>query len=97
MSKFEVTDNVAQKRIEVNVDGVVAYLEYMPAGQNTVISHTEVPAELEGQGVGSVLVKHVLERLKSNNQKAIITCPFAIGYIQRHPEYLEVVFGYPTK
>ena len=97
MSNFEVINNVAKKRYEINTDGKVAYLEYMPAGQNLVITHTEVPVELEGQGIGSRLVKHVFETLKNENKKAIITCPFAIGYLQRHPEYLELVFGYPSK
>ena len=97
MTSYEVADNKSKKRFEIHDADQVAYLEYMPAGENIVISHTEVPVELEGKGIGSFLVKHTLETLKANHQKAIITCPFAIAYIQRHPEYLDVVFGYPKK
>ena len=95
MDNFGVIDNAAEKRFETIVSGRTAYLEYISAGQNIVLAHTEVPVELEGQGVGSRLAKHVLETLKNNDQKAIVTCPFVIGYIKRHQEYLDVVFGYP--
>ena len=97
MNEIIVTNSEAMKRYETTVNGHVAYLEYMPAGQSIVLSHTEVPVELEGQGVGSQLAKYVLDLLKDANQKAIITCPFVIGYIKRHQEYLTVVFGYPSK
>lgn len=96
MNTIKVINNQTKKRYEITLGSHVAYLEYIPAGQNLVISHTEVPTGLEGGGIGSRLVKHVLEELKGSNKKAIITCPFAIGYIQRHPEYREVIFGYPS-
>lgn len=96
MSDHTVIDNAENKRFELTVDGQIAYLEYMQAGDNLVLSHTEVPEGLEGRGIGSSLVKHVLEKLKAEDRKAIITCPFAISYIKRHREYLSVVFGYPS-
>ena len=97
MNEFVVTNNEAKKRYETAVNGQIAYLEYIPAGQNIVLSHTEVPVELEGQGVGGQLVKHVLETIKSNNQKIIVTCPFVISYIKKHQEYLDLIFGYHPK
>ncbi|MEM7131586.1 MAG: GNAT family N-acetyltransferase [Chloroflexota bacterium] len=97
MSEFVVTNNEAKKRYETTIDGKVAFLEYMSAGKNIVLSHTEVPAELEGQGIGGQLVKHVLDTIESQNQKVIVTCPFVLGYMQRHPEYRKLVFGYNPK
>ena len=82
------------KRYETTVDGQTAYLEYLPAGQNIVLAHTDVPAGLEGQGIGGRLVKQVLETIKSRDQKIIVTCPFVVGYIKRHQEYLDLVYGY---
>ena len=96
MDEFTVINNEAMKRYEIAVDGQTAYLEYMPAGKNIVLSHTEVPVGLEGQGLGGRLTKHALETVKQSNQKVIITCPFVISYIREHQEYLDVVFGYPT-
>ena len=71
--------------------------KYIPAGQNIVLSHTEVPMGLEGQGIGGQLIKQVLEIIKNNGQKIIIVCPFVATYIKKHPEYLDLVFGYQAK
>lgn len=97
MNELSITNNEGKKRFEADVNGQIAYLEYMPAGQNIVLSHTEVPETLEGQGIGGRLVKEALETIKSNGQKIIIVCPFVAAYIKRHPEYLELVFGYKPK
>lgn len=94
MTDLTVTKNEAKKRFETAVNDKTAYLEYIPAGTNIVLSHTEVPEGLEGQGIGGRLVKQVLEQAKAANQKIIITCPFVASYIKRHPEYLDLVFGY---
>ena len=97
MNEYFVTNNEEKNRYEMAVNGQIAYLEYIPAGQNIVLSHTEVPEGLEGQGIGSQLVKQVLETIKGNNRKIIIVCPFVAAYIKRHQEYLELVFGYRPK
>lgn len=98
MNEFAITNNEAKKRYETTVNGQTAYLEYLPAGQNIVLSHTEVPVGLEGQGIGGQLVKQVLEEIRSQDQKIIVTCPFVVGYIKRHQEYLDLVYGYhPNK
>ncbi len=97
MSEFSIVDNAASKRYEVEVDGQIAFIDYIPAGQNIVLSHTEVPESLEGQGVGSRLAKQVLDTIKATDQKVIVTCPFLISYIRNHREYLDIVFGYPKK
>jgi predicted GNAT family acetyltransferase len=94
MSEFVVTNNEAAKRFEASIDGQVAYLEYIAAGQNMVLSHTEVPAELAGQGIGGRLVGQVLDTIRAQDQKVIVTCPFVNGYIQRHPAYRDLIFGY---
>ncbi|MEM7348068.1 MAG: GNAT family N-acetyltransferase [Chloroflexota bacterium] len=97
MNELNVTHNQEKKRFETTVNDQTAFLEYIPAGENIVLSHTEVPVGLEGQGVGSQLVKQVLETIKSSDQQIIIVCPFVASYIQRHPEYLELIFGYHPK
>ena len=94
MKDLDIINNESEKRYETAVNGHLVYLEYIPAGKNIVLSHTEVPVELEGQGIGSQLVKQVLELIRSSDQKIIITCPFVAAYIKRHREYLTLIFGY---
>lgn len=89
-----VRNNVASKRFELETSGRVAFLDYMQAGSNITYTHTEVPPELEGQGLGSSLARYALDYARENNLKIIPICPFVTSYLKRHPEYHSLVFGY---
>lgn len=93
MADVNIVDNSAEKRYETTVNGKLAHLKYMPAGSSRALVHTEVPSELEGQGIGSALAKFALEDARENDRTVIVTCPFVIGYLRRHPEYQDVVHG----
>jgi uncharacterized protein len=55
------------------------------------LDHTEVDDALEGQGVGSQLVKFALDELRANDHKIVPDCPFVAGYLDRHPDYRDLV------
>lgn len=86
-----VTDNAAESRYEMDVQGKKAVLGYNRKDGVLYLTHTEVPEELEGQGIGSRLVKHVLDDARANGEKVAPWCPFVRAYIDRHPEYEEIV------
>jgi hypothetical protein len=83
----EVRDNPAQSRFEIETPLGVAYSVYELAGGLLTIRHTEVPQELEGQGLGSGLVRGVLEAARGRGLKVTPRCPFASAYMKRHPEF----------
>ncbi len=88
----ELTDNTAQRRFEMTVDGAVAFVEYAPrAGDGLELIHTEVPRSLSGQGVGSRLAKAVLQEARRRGVGVVPTCEFLAAYIERHPEFRDVV------
>lgn len=87
----EVTDNAERSRFELRIGDKVAYSDYQHVGQAVMISHTEVPQGLEGQGVGGALVRGTLERLRARGLAVIPICPFVAAYIRKHPEYRELV------
>jgi predicted GNAT family acetyltransferase len=82
-----VTDNVADRRYEVTVEGHTAHLVYARRPSTTVLVHTEVPPALRGRGVGGVLAKHALEAARAEGVRVIAQCPFVKAYLRRHPEY----------
>ncbi|HEX2076630.1 MAG TPA: GNAT family N-acetyltransferase [Longimicrobium sp.] len=86
-----VRDNADQSRFELDVDGQTAVLQYMQRGETLYLTHTEVPPELEGRGIGSRIVKHALEHARSQGHKVAPWCPFVRAYIDRHPEYQPLV------
>lgn len=55
------------------------------------MQHTIVPEEMEGKGIGSALVKHALEYARHEHLYVKPTCPFIRAYIDRHPEYKDLV------
>jgi len=67
----------------------------MLTGPNITFTHTEVPEELEGQGIASQLARFALEDARACGLAVIPLCPFINAYIRRHQEYLPLVFGYP--
>lgn len=57
------------------------------------INHTGVPDELGGQGIGSSLVKSVVDYARDNDLKVVASCPFAKSVIEKNPEYQDVYVG----
>ena len=81
-----VTDNRAESRFELTVDGAVAELIYRRRANRLVLIHTEVPESLEGRGLGGNLVKAAVDRAVSEGLTVVPLCPFARSWLERHPE-----------
>jgi predicted GNAT family acetyltransferase len=86
-----VSDNPAQQRYELAVDGHVAASYYEIADGVITFVHTEVPPELGGKGIGSKLIKGALDQVRAEGLKVIAQCPFVKAYIEKHPEYADLL------
>lgn len=82
------SDNAAESRYELAGDGgsLVGWVDYRPAGDSTIIAHTEVLEGHEGEGIGGRLVEAAVRAISEGGKAVIPTCPFAAAYIARHPE-----------
>lgn len=89
--KHKLVHNTAEKRYEFDLGDDMALVEYIETPDFMVLTHTEVPARYEGQGIGSELVRSVLEDVRARNKQIIPQCPFIAAYIYRHPEWEDVV------
>jgi hypothetical protein len=88
---INVTHDLKRKRFEIKIDTSTAELAYYINGDVIVFTHTGVPPALAGQGIGSMLVKAGLKYARENNLKIESTCWFVSGYIDRHPEFQDLV------
>lgn len=86
-----VTDDSAAQQIELTVDGVTAFIAYRVDGERIIFTHTEVPDEFCGQGIGSALVGGALDLARQRGLEVVPLCPFVASYVQRHHEYLSLV------
>lgn len=84
--EYQVRDNPAERRFEVEVEGQLAVAEYRLPEGSILFSHTEVPESLEGRGVGKALVLAGLQAARDRGLKVIPVCVFFATYMKRHPE-----------
>ena len=85
-----VRDNTDKHRFELDADGHIAFSEYEREGGVLTVMHTEVPAALNGRGIGSALVRGLLDIARAQGLKVVPRCPFVAGYIAKHPEYADL-------
>jgi hypothetical protein len=86
-----IVNNRTRHRFELAVDGHIAASYYELAGPVITFVHTEVPPELGGKGVGSKLIGGALDKLRSEGLKVIAQCPFVKAYIDKHPDYADLL------
>lgn len=92
-TQIEIVHNRLAKRFEVELDPYVAILTYRIAdeGKKMIITHTGVPPALSGQGIAGKLAVKALTYARDEQLGVIPVCPFVSGYIERHPEYQDLV------
>jgi predicted GNAT family acetyltransferase len=56
-----------------------------------MFTHTEVPTEHEGKGVGSALIRYSLDAARERGLKVIPICPFFAAYMQKHAEVQDLL------
>jgi hypothetical protein len=93
-----VTDVPAELRYEAKdgqaLAGLAAYL--LTRNDLIVFTHTEVEAGYEGKGVGSRLARAALDDARSRGLGVVPLCPFIKGWIDRHPDYADLVHHLPA-
>ncbi len=79
--------NEKENQFEKKIDDFVAYIEYINKENKLYLTHTIVPKELGGRGIGTSLVRETLEEIEKLNFKIVPTCSFVVSFIERHPEW----------
>jgi uncharacterized protein len=87
-----IENNVAAHRFEVRFPEGFAQLRYRYDREGRfVLVHTEVPEALNGRGIAGLLVRTALEFAQAQHLRVVPECPFAKSYLERHPEYNDLV------
>jgi predicted GNAT family acetyltransferase len=97
LDQLDIQNNPDESRFELVIDGEMAIVEYMIAGKNIIFTHTEVPPQFEGKGIGNRLAKYVLDYAQQHGYKVQALCPFIAAYVRRHPEYQANTWGYEQR
>ena len=89
---IEVRDNPSELRFEIIDDGRLAgFAQYVHRPGRTFFVHTEIDDAFEGRGLGSQLAAGALTATRATGDRIVPLCPFFAKYIERHPEYADLV------
>ncbi len=89
---YTVINNKQLSRFEIAFENSeFAELQYRWLKGDMVLMHTFVPKDIRIKGIGSFLVKYVLDYVRANNLKIRPYCPFVAKYIKEHTEYEDLV------
>jgi predicted GNAT family acetyltransferase len=88
-----VVDRVDRARFELDLGSGVAFIDYRREGTVLVLTHAEVPAALGGRGAGSRLARATLDEVRRRGERVVPRCPFIARFIERHPDYADLVAG----
>jgi predicted GNAT family acetyltransferase len=92
MGSVEIVANTDERRFEARIAGALAgVLYYAKRPGGLLLVHTEVADEFEGHGVGGRLVAGALDEIRARGLTVTVRCPFAAAYVDKHPEYADLV------
>lgn len=70
----------------------LAKITYVVSDDNSiVIDHTFVAEELNGQGIGKLLLKELVGWARKENIKIIPQCPYAKAQMEKNEEYHDMI------
>ena len=87
-----VVDAFERQRYEILLGGeVVGTLEYRRRGGYIELLDTEIEQTFSGRGLAGRLATAALEDARARATPVVVTCPFVTGYLERHPEYSDLL------
>ncbi|WAC20636.1 GNAT family N-acetyltransferase [Luteolibacter sp. SL250] len=87
----QITDNTEKRRFELVEDGKLAFADYHQAAGVLVLPHVEADPALRGKGAAGRLMDGVLDIARDRGLKVRPVCSYAVAFIQRHPEYHDLL------
>lgn len=83
-----VRHDEAQQRYVLEIDGkTLGVAAYQDDGERAIFTHTEVDPSLEGQGMGSKLIREALDDVRSRGKRIVPVCTFVEAYVQKHHDW----------
>jgi hypothetical protein len=87
-----VRDDAERGRYEARIGDQLAGASYYDQdGSVYEFLHTEVDPAFEGKGVGGRLVQGALDDVRGRGGRVIARCPFVRAWLDRHPDYADLV------
>ncbi len=88
-----LVNNTDDSRYEARIDGdIVAFADYRRTDAGIEFPHTVVDQRANGRGIGSALIRFALDDVRERRLGPVVPrCWFVAGWIERHPEYADLL------
>ena len=98
MSEIVVAHDPERRRYEARIgEEVAGFTEYNLTDELIVFTHTEVDPRFEGREVGAAVARFALDDVRATGERKVLPlCPFIKGWIARHRDYIDLVYGAPA-
>ena len=91
-AEAEVEDVPGASRYELLLSRrLIGITAYRRRSRRIVFLHTEIDESVEGRGFAGVIASGALADARRQGLEVIPLCPFIAAYIERHPEYEDLV------
>jgi predicted GNAT family acetyltransferase len=90
-TEARIVNNVEANQFEWGDGAEPAILTYRIHGNVIVYRHTVVPPSLRKRGIATKLAAHALSYARENGLMVVPLCPHVLSYLERHPEYGDLV------
>jgi len=87
---FDIRHDPTARRFETVVDGQPCELDYRLDGNVMTITHTGVPAPVEGRGIASALTLAAMQAARAEGWAVVPACAYAASWLRRHPEFADL-------
>ncbi|AHU89325.1 GNAT family N-acetyltransferase [Trueperella pyogenes] len=82
---LRVEHNEQIHRYEVYAqDKRIGLAEYIRHDDAVLFTHTEVSPEMNGEGIGTALIKEALDDVREAGLTAVPICPFVVNYVEHN-------------
>ena len=84
----EIVAVPAESRYVLMIEGErVGFMDYRLRDEVFIAVHTEIDPAYAGQGLGELLVRHVLDHVRDTGMSLRPLCPFVRRFLHKHHEY----------
>jgi hypothetical protein len=90
---IEIKKGITSFYIGDSEENPLAEMSFVSSSEKLIIiDHTHVSEELNGQGVGKLLLKELVDWARKENKKITPLCPYAKAQMERNKEYNDMIY-----
>lgn len=90
-SRLEIVHDKENMRFTLDINGEIAKVDYSLSGSKMYLTHSEVPYNLRGKGIGKVLVEKTFEQLTKEGYKAVAVCSYIRAVAKRSDHWKTII------